>query len=146
MPDIDPTQRSILLAIDDDPWRYDGLVRLLEQREDAPRLIVAACSRCVLEWLPLAKAVLLDYDLDSGVVCSCCGENIPDRDKAIAFAPELSDAAVPIVVVSASYRENVDRMVASLQRRGVKRLSRYSAHDSLPEPHWVAALWSWGIL
>ena len=143
----------MILAIDDDPTRYDGLRRMFEQRADgAPEFVVASCSVCILAHLPRASAVLLDYDLDSdrdeflGPLCPHCRENVPDRAKGIEYVPEVAAQGVPVVVVSASYRENVDRLCSKLRGYGVDRLARYSAIEAMPEPHWVAALWVWGVL
>jgi DNA-binding NarL/FixJ family response regulator len=137
----------VILAIDDDAGRYDGLRRLLDQRPGAPALVVACCSACVLAHLPRATAVLLDYDLDGQDPCAACdGATFADRHKAILYVPEIAAAGVPVVVTSASYSENVDAMIAKLRAYGVGRIARYSAHDTMPEPHWLAALWSWGVL
>ena len=61
-----------ILAIDDDPGRYDELRRLLEDRQGGVPVVlrVACCSACVAAHLPRAVAVLLDHDL-SADPCTC---------------------------------------------------------------------------
>jgi hypothetical protein len=79
-------------------------------------------------------------------LCPSCTENLPDRAKGIEYVPEVAASGLPVLVVSASYPENVDRMVAKLRGYGVSRLARHSAMETMPEPVWVAWLWAWGVL
>lgn len=145
----------MILCIDDDTARFDGLRQWLDRRPGSPPLVVASCSVCILRLLLSASVVLLDYDLDgcspdvdgylSGV-CPRCRENLPDRAKGIEYVPEVAASGLPVLVVSASYRENVDRMCAKLRGYGVARMARHSAMETMPEPVWIAHLWAWGVL
>lgn len=145
----------MILAIDDDPDRYDGLVQWLVRRGlPSSTLVVASCSVCVLRELATASAVLLDYDLDGHEdldgwrprVCPACHENLPDRAKGIAYVPEVAASGLPVLVVSASHRANVDSMVQALRAHGATRIARHSATETMPEPVWIAHLWAWGVL
>jgi hypothetical protein len=144
----------MILCIDDDTARFDGLRQWLDRRPGSPSLVVASCSVCILRLLPSASVVLLDYDLDGHDdlegwrprLCPTCGENLPDRARGIEYVPEVAASGLPVLVVSASYRENVDRMCAKLRGYGVAKMARHSATETMPEPVWVAYLWAWGVL
>jgi hypothetical protein len=60
--------------------------------------------------------------------------------------PEIGGTGMPVLVVSASYPENVTRMCDKLRGYGVTRLARHSAMETMPEPVWIAHLWAWGVL
>jgi len=144
----------MILCIDDDTERFDGLRRWLERRPGSPALVVASCSVCVLDLLPRASVVLLDYDLDGHEdcegwrprLCPYCRENLPDRAKGIEYVPEVAVSGLPVLVVSASYPDNVKRMCDKLRGYGVDELARHSATETMLGPVWVAHLWAWGVL
>lgn len=139
--------RHILLAIDDDIGRYDGLRRYLAEmrkhKPETPRLLVCCCRPCVAAALPNAAAVLLDYDLDSGEFC-CCG-HLPEDRTGAAFAAQIAAAEVPVIVTSASHRLNRLALVEDLQARG-STVAEMSAGDVSPELGWVGRLAVWGAL
>ena len=133
-----------ILAVDDDPPRFDGLRRLIGDRV---RLTIAACPTCVLAALPTASAVLLDYDLDSGDPCPACFASYgvwSDTSKGIHYAGAIRRLEVPTIVVSCSWRENVDRLVEAL--RPSPRVARISALEVECELRWIGRLWAWGVL
>lgn len=132
----------VILAIDDDEGRYDGLRRLLDGR--AP-LTVACCSECVAAALQVATVVLLDYDLDSGDPCACGDLPEPSGRKASAWVPWIIERGLPVIVTSCSWPENVDRLVADLRGR-VPHLARHPAMEPECELRWLGRLWSWGLL
>lgn len=140
--------RPILLAIDDDPGRYDYLRVLLGEREQAGkvpiRLVVAACRACVERHLPEALAVLLDYDLDSGELCTACGGWV-DVDKGSAYVDDLDGSGLPVIVTSASHPANRHALVVALRDVGV-RVDLLSAIDYGCETRWLGRLWAWGVL
>lgn len=135
----------MILAIDDDPFRYDGLKRMLAPRGVEVR--AACCAACVNDAvLRGVKAVLLDYDLDSGDPCMC-GVH-PEFQKGTEWVPYVAKLAVPVIVTSASYPENVDRLVQKVRAylpAGVPH-ARISAHSTMPEDGWISKLWQWGVL
>lgn len=136
----------MILAIDDDSGRFDGLRRMLEPR--GVELRVACCCACVNDAvLHGVKAVLLDYDLDSGDPCSC-GEHLPEFDKGTRWVEYVAKLAVPVLVTSASYVENVDRLCAMLRIYMPTNVphARVSAHEIMPEDRWISKLWQWGVL
>ena len=110
----------MILAIDDDPGRYDHLRRLLEARD--VELFVVACPACVSERVRYASGVLLDYDLDSGEPCAGCWSSYgvwSHAAKGLHHVPALAARRVPVVVTSASYHENVSRLCAALREADV---------------------------
>lgn len=127
-----------LLAIDDDPHRYDYLHNLLADR--GVELSVACCAACVARLLPTADAVLLDYDLDSGDLCACGAE--PDQPKGSAFVDAV--AHLPVVVVSASAMVNRQALAAALRARGAT-YTLISALEPEPELRWLGWLWARGV-
>lgn len=137
-----------LLAIDDDPGRYDYLRVLLREREEAGgtrvRLVVEACRECVERHLPTASAVLLDYDLDGGDLCAACG-GWPDVSKGSGYVGILSTAGIPVIVTSASHPENRMALAAALRDAGV-RVDVLSASDFGCETRWLGRLWAWGVV
>lgn len=130
-----------LLAIDDDPGRYDHLADLLTAR--GVSLSVACCSACVVRLLPTASAVLLDYDLDGGETCTCGA--VPDRANGLGFVDAIAAARVPVVVVSASALANRKALAAALRENGAT-VTLLSASDPDPELRWLGWLWSLGVL
>lgn len=138
----------MILAIDDDPSRYDYLRVLLGEREragkDPIRLVIAACRTCVERHLPEARAVLLDYDLDSGELCAACGGWV-DVAKGSAYVDDLDGSGLPVVVVSASHPKNRHALHAALTDRGV-RAELMTALDYGCEARWLGRLWAWGVL
>lgn len=133
-----------ILAIDDDPGRFDGLRRLIGDRVT---LTIAACPACVLAALPTASAVLLDYDLDSGEPCPACFASYgvwSDTSKGIHYAPAIRRLEVPTIVVSCSHPANVKRLVDAL--RPSSRVARISAMETECELRWLGRLWAWGVL
>ena len=130
-----------LLAIDDDPGRYDHLAVLLSAR--GVSLSVACCSACVARLLPTASAVLLDYDLDGGEACGC--GTMPEQANALSYVDAIAAAKVPVVVVSASALANRKALATALRESGAT-LTLLSASDLDPELRWLGWLWSLGVL
>lgn len=130
-----------LLAIDDDPGRYDHLADLLTAR--GVSLSVACCSACVARLLPAASAVLLDYDLDGGEACGC--RTMPERARAIVYVDAIAAAKVPVVVVSTSARPNRRALIDALVAREVYT-AIFPASDPDPELRWLGWLWTRGVL
>lgn len=138
----------ILLAIDDDPGRYDYLRVLLDYRSErgiaSPRLVVATCPGCVSRTLPHAAAVLLDYDLDSHDLCPNCG-GYAGVSKGIEYIPALVRARLPVIVTSCSAYENRRALLDGLDAGGVP--ARPIPADSLGvEYAWLGHLWYWSVL
>ena len=138
----------IILAIDDDPGRYDYLRVLLGERERAGqppvRLVIATCRACVERHLPESAAVLLDYDLDSGELCAACG-GWCDVDKGTGYVNDLGGSGLPVIVTSASHPENRHKLASALSDVGV-RVELMSALDYGCEARWLGRLWAWGVL
>lgn len=138
----------ILLAIDDDPGRYDYLRVLLDDRSRrglrTPRLVVATCPACVSRTLPHAAVVLLDYDLDSTDLCPNCG-GYAGVSKGIEYIPTLTQARLPVIVTSCSAYENRRALVDGLDAGRVP--ARSVPADSLGvEYEWLGHLWFWSVL
>lgn len=133
---------TTLLAIDDDPGRYDYLRCLLAPR--GVELVVASCADCIAGALPRAAAVLLDYDLDGEDPCDCCG-GWPQHAKGLAYVPAIVAVGLPVLVTSASCPANRTALVKAL-REGGARVEQISAADVLPELSWLGQLWAWGVL
>lgn len=134
-----------LLAIDDDPTRYEHLRRLLGNRAT---LTIAACPDCVRRLLPTADAVLLDYDLDSGEPCADCLRSFgmwSHAPKGSYHVHRMSIRKLPTVVVSASAPANVAGLCAALAVNGIP-YARISAIETEPELRWIGWLWSRGVL
>lgn len=129
-----------ILAIDDDPDRYDGLRRLTDGH---PRLslVVATCADCIRREIPGASLVLLDYDLDSGNLCASCG-GWPEQVKGLAYVDLLN---VPVIVTSCSSPESVRRLVTETRRRGLT-VAQHPAFETEAELRWLGRLVSWGML
>lgn len=130
-----------LLAIDDDPGRYDHLAALLSTR--GVSLSFACCSACVTRLLPTASAVLLDYDLDGGEPCACGA--VPEHANALSYVDAIADTRVPIVIVSMSAKANRRALLDALCARGLTT-TLLSAADPDPELRWLGWLWSLGAL
>ena len=130
-----------LLAIDDDPGRYDHLADLLTAR--GVSLSVACCSACVARLLPTASAVLLDFDLDGGETCTCGA--VPDRANGLGFVDAIAAFNVPVIITSASARTNRHALFDVLVARNVFT-TMLSASDPDPELRWLGWLWSLGVL
>lgn len=139
----------LILAIDDDTGRYDGLRRHVEARaatgRDNIRLVVATCPACVASHLPHAAVVLLDYDLDGGDLCCFCDGLVTERTKGIHYAGDIAKRGVPVIVTSCSSIENVRRLVGDLRRRGVE-VAQHPAFESECELRWLGRLAVWGML
>jgi hypothetical protein len=132
----------MILAIDDDPGRYEHLGRLLGSRADL-RLVVGCCPRCVRAHLRTAAAVLLDHDLDGAAACSC---GLPQQhDDTRVYLPWVADLKLPTIVTSASSRANVRHLVQQLVQAGVPQVS-ISAIETDPELRWLGWLWLQGVL
>ena len=139
----------MILCIDDDSGRYDGLRRMLEDRRETgkptPLLSVASCRACVTELLPQASAVMLDYDLDGeDGICPRCSE-VQDERKGSGYVGILRDHGAPVIVSSASHRDNRSGLVLSLIGNG-RRVTEISAGDIEPELRWIGQLAVWGVL
>lgn len=134
-----------LLALDDDRERFAHLATLLAGRAE---IVYAACPSCVAEALPRADAVLLDYDLDSGEPCPGCLASLgvwADAPNGTHHVPAIAARGVPVVVVSASSRENVGRLCIALAEAGVL-FTRIAATENDPELKWIGWLWARGVL
>lgn len=130
-----------LLAIDDDPHRYEHLGRLLGPRGFA--VDVLHCPACVAEAtaLHIHAAVLLDHDLFNS--CQRCqtfakGNTRQHLDRVAAMG-------VPVVVTSASSAENRRALWEGLRRRGVTCV-QLSALEPDCELRWLGWLWAQGAL
>jgi len=136
--------RPYILAIDDDPGRYDELRRLLEDRQGGAHvgLVVACCPACVAAHLPGAVAVLLDHDLSTDP-CTC-GE-WADTDDSRGYLPAVAAVGVPVIVTSASKPENRAWLTTRLHAAGVT-VRQHSANEIQPEWHWIGWLWTRGVL
>ena len=135
----------MILAIDDDPERYEHLIRLLDGRA---QVVVACCPTCVAELLPLATAVLLDYDLDSGDPCPRCFASYAlwsSHSKAIVHVGRVAERKIPVIVTSASRSENIHALCLKLKEHGVKP-GQYRASDIEPELNWIGRLFVMGVL
>lgn len=131
--------RPHLLAIDDDPNRYDGLRRILGERV---ALSVACCPACVNQLLPGVDAVLLDHDI-SGEPCSCGQWSVEEWTRA--YVPLITQSGLPVIVTSASDPANRAWLTRALKDAGV-RVVQHSANEIQPEHHWIGLLWAWGVL
>jgi CheY-like chemotaxis protein len=137
----------MILAIDDDPERFDGLRTFLGRREqrgaDPVRFEVATCARCVADLLPHATAILLDYDLDGCEGCVRCR-----RDQGAAKGTDHLDAVaalgVPVIVVSANATGG-QIMFRRLREAGA-RVTLIRVLETEPEIRWLGWLWSEGVL
>ena len=136
--------RVVILAIDDDAGRYDGLRRLLEDRPGAPEVRVVSCPDCVARELPGAVAVLLDYDLDGEDCCPGCGGWRGAR-KGLEHVPAVVGAGVPVIVTSCSAPEN-RRALVEAARAGGARVVGHAAEGWGVELAWLGRLWVWGVL
>ena len=130
-----------ILALDDDPNRYDGLRSYLAGTNAS--LTVVACAACLRAALPGASVVLIDYDLDSGALCAACG-GWPEQVKGIAYVDDIAARGIPAIVTSCSSPANVRRLVGELLRRGV-RTAQHSAFEPECELRWLGRLVTWGI-
>lgn len=144
MADI-PANLPRLLALDDDRERFSHLANLLHNRAE---IVYAACPSCVAEALPRVDAVLLDYDLDSGEPCPGCLASHgvwADAPKGWHHVPAIAARRVPVIVVSASSRENVGRLCTELRDSHVL-YTRIGATETEPELRWIGWLWARGVL
>lgn len=131
--------RPFILAIDDDPGRYDGLRQMLGDRV---RLEVVSCRGCVSRLLPECDAVLLDHDL-CAEACTCGGW--PDRESTREDTPAIAVCGVPVIVTSCSAHENRRWLTETLREHNV-RVVQHSANEIQPEYHWIGWLWRQGVL
>ena len=134
----------MILAIDDDPARYEYLQRLLEGRVE---VVVACCPACVSRLLPEASAVLLDFDLNLEDSCTC-GKPYAEykqRSNTLPYVPAVAARQVPVVVTSASGSENIRALCQALRAANV-RFGQYRACDTDPEYNWIGRLWVMGAL
>lgn len=126
----------MILAIDDDPGRYDGLRVLLNDRIE---LKIASCKDCIAEFITKADAILLDHDLCSQE-CTC-GE-WPDIETTREYVNWINNLNIPTIVTSCSNYDNREWLIANL--KVPKR--RHSAMEIQPEYHWIGWLWSQNVL
>lgn len=133
---------TTILAIDDDPSRYIHFKNLLEAGN--VKIVVVCCAKCVARELPKAVAVLLDYDLDSGAGCAGCG-NQPERASTMFHVPAMIEAALPVIVTSASHSINRARLVTALRDGGINAV-QISAIEVDPELRWLGWLWTKHVL
>lgn len=128
-----------LLAIDDDPGRYDYLRLLLKQR--GVDLRVVCCAPCVTEALSLGPvAVLLDHDLSEE--CSC---GMPTLTNTRSYLDDIVVSGRPVVVTSCSAPHNRSFLTDYLRDRGVK-VRQHSADSLGCEWAWLGMLWYAGVL
>lgn len=128
----------MILAIDDDPFRYQHLVRLLAGRATVTH---ATCPACVAAHLPNARAVLLDHDLAPSI-CPC-GEMLDSEANTRPFVPAIRALGIPVIVTSASSRENRKALCDALTGHPYTALT---AVDTDPELKWLGWLWTRGVL
>lgn len=133
------SRKPFILAIDDDPGRYDGLRQMLGDRV---RLEVSSCDQCVLDELGDADAVLLDHDLCADA-CTC--GDWPVVESTRHLVPYIVDRGVPVIVTSCSAHENRQWLTARLVEVGV-RVVQHSAMEMQPEYFWIGWLWRVGVL
>ena len=131
--------RPFILAIDDDPGRYDGLRQMLGDRV---RLEVSSCDQCVLDDLAVADAVLLDHDLCAE---SCTCGDWPTAESTRHLVPHIVDRGVPVIVTSCSAHENRRWLTETLRTHNVQ-VVQHSANEIQPEYHWIGWLWRQGVL
>ena len=135
----------MILAVDDDPGRYDYLRVLLNERgDDAPRFVVATCRECVESHIPHATAILLDFDLDGREECARCNGWI-DVTNATAYLDAVIARGVPVIVSSCSSNANRKHLVTQLHERGVKVAGIAADHFGV-EREWLGPLWVWGVV
>lgn len=132
-------QPPLILAIDDDPGRYDELQRITYGRV---RIYVACCEQCVAERLPECAAVLLDHDI-TGEPCTCGEWSTTDDTRP--HLPAIAARGVPVIVTSCSDPDNRRALTAALLRGGGHVL-QHSANEIQPEMHWLGWLWLQGVL
>lgn len=152
--------RPLLLAIDDDPSRYDALRLHLRERAI---LRIVTCPSCVAEWLPTCDAVLLDYDLDDKGRCAGCGRI---RDDWYGLVGEPYDASrfrpparkgsfhiraiaarqVPVIVTSSSHPSNVGCLIDGLIYNGANFVRSHRADSPGATAAWIGELWIAGVL
>ena len=128
----------MILAIDDDPFRYQHLDRLL-----AGRAVIthATCPLCVAASIPQATAILLDHDLGPSI-CPC-GAWIDQEANTRPFVPMIRASGLPVIVTSASSRENIRALCDALAGHPYTALS---AVETDPELKWIGWLWTRGVL
>lgn len=138
----------MLLAIDDDSGRYDGLRLYLRDRLDHSGkhidLKVVCCAACIDKYLPEATAILLDYDLDSGELCAECG-SWPEQLKSMAYINKIIARNVPTIVTSCSDWQNVMSLSYMLSKHKVLT-AQHNAHETECELRWLGRLAIWGVL
>lgn len=132
----------MILAIDDDPGRFDHLRRLLDGRGIGMPLVVASCARCVAHHIPRALAVLLDHDLGPAR-CPACGVDVPGRENGRKYLPAIRASGLPCIVVSCSSRENVAALCDGLAGH---QYTRIAAIETDPELRWLGWLWARGVM
>ena len=126
----------MILAIDDDITRYHYARQLFP-------LTVASCPRCVLRELKTARAVLLDYDLDSGEPCPLCFDSFSNWStfpKASKYTNAILSRNIPVIIVSCSERKNIQLLRTSLKKQ---RPIVISAREPDHELKWLSKLKEW---
>ena len=136
----------MILAIDDDPTRYEALRAILAERPGSPLLVVASCPACVGSYVLHARAVLLDYDLDrnrdpdtdeeQASACTCGTVAAPGHNGGV-FVPLLQGRRV--IVTSA----NPGGAALLARQLGAPRI-RILDMDATERV--VCQLWRWGVL
>lgn len=137
------TATPFILAIDDDPGRYEYLRRLVEPK--GIEVVCVCCESCTLGHLRsgLVFAVLLDYDLDSGEDCGCGMP--PERSKGADYLAEIARTRLPVIVSSCSAYENRRSMTCALQFADTK-VTEIAANVQQPELRWIGWLWAVGAI
>lgn len=134
----------MILAIDDDPDRFDGLVRMLDGRKAAGFSVPdfrVTCKKSEIDiWLPQTTAVLLDYDLDLG------DTHYPEKGwrKGSDYLPMLLAMDLPVVVCSSNYEGGKMLNRALIQAGKKSVLLRASEND--PEIRWLGWLYIHGVI
>ena len=145
----------MILAIDDDPFRYQHFDRLLTGRvgpapllgvgtphqSSTRRVTHAVCPACVAAAIPLARAILLDHDL--GPSYCPCGATVDHQANTREFVPMVRASGLPVIVTSASSRENIRALCDALAGHNYTQIS---AIEIDPELKWIGWLWTRGVL
>jgi hypothetical protein len=130
----------MIIAIDNDPGRYEYFASLcLEKNIDFK---VVTCGPCIRYFAPRSKAILLDYDMDSGDLCAYC-EGYAEQVKTTVYVPLINKCKVPVIISSCSYDINRKHLFEVLT---VEHKTLYPAWDFNVEHKWMGWLYMRGVL
>ena len=130
----------MIVAIDDDPGRYDYFKMLCEDK-GIPFKVVA-CEPCIRKYLPEATGILLDYDLDTETLCAECGGWV-EQVQSTQYVPLLNRMDVPVAISSCSYHVNRKYLYQILD---VTHKVLMPAWDQNVEHMWIGWLYMRGCL